>query len=124
MRKPGFFCICENKEQISFATRIVHFLFYLNPKFQVSSHLLWLYSPVCVGPGRKPRRPVFSQRGSNNKRNHTLISHPYFFILTVLPNRTVYPPYLFWMAHRLCFSTLHHLQTISFFPYYIALKHL
>ena len=39
-------------------------LFYLNPKFQASSHLLWLYSPVCVGPGRKPRRPVFSERGS------------------------------------------------------------
>ena len=29
-------------------------LYYLNPKFQASSHLLWLYSPVCVGPGRKP----------------------------------------------------------------------
>ena len=29
------------------------------------SHLLRLYSPVCVGPSRKPRRPVFSQRGSN-----------------------------------------------------------
>ena len=27
--------------------------------------LLWLYSPVYVGPGRKPRRPVFSQRGSD-----------------------------------------------------------
>ena len=25
----------------------------LNPKFQPSSHLLWLYSPVCVGPGQK-----------------------------------------------------------------------
>ena len=25
---------------------------------------MWLYSPVCVGPGRKPRRPVLSQRGS------------------------------------------------------------
>ena len=24
---------------------------------------MWLYSPVCVGPGRKPRRPVFSERG-------------------------------------------------------------
>ena len=39
-------------------------LIYLNPKFQGSNHLLWLYSPVCVGHGRKPRRPVFSQRGS------------------------------------------------------------
>ena len=48
-----------------FATWIVQFLYFLNPKFPVSSHLLWLHSPVCVGPGRKPRRPVFSQRGSN-----------------------------------------------------------
>ena len=47
-----------------FATLIVQSLFYLNPKSQDSSHLLWLYSPVCVRPGRKPRRPVFSQRGS------------------------------------------------------------
>ena len=35
--------------------------YYLNPKFQASSHLVWMYSPVCVGPGRKPRRPIFSQ---------------------------------------------------------------
>ena len=74
MRKPAF-CICENTTQISFAvtaklisafvfaTRIVQSLCFLNQKFQASSHLLWLYSPVCVGPGRKP---VFSQRGSNN----------------------------------------------------------
>ena len=84
MRKP-FFCVCfffffffayaKTKTQISFAviaklicvfvfaTRIVHSLFFLDPKFQASSHLLSLYSLVCVGPGRKPRRPVFSQRG-------------------------------------------------------------
>ena len=73
--KTGF-CICENKDadqlrgnreadqRLVFAIRIVQSLFYLNPKFQASSHLLWLYSPVCVGPGRKSRRPVFSQRGS------------------------------------------------------------
>ena len=24
-------------------------------KFQASNHLEWLYSPVCVGPGRKPQ---------------------------------------------------------------------
>ena len=47
-----------------FATQIVQSLYFLNPKFQASSRLLWLHSPVCVGPGRKPRRPVFSQRGS------------------------------------------------------------
>ena len=37
-----------------FATRIVHFLFYLNPKFQDSSSFLCLYRSVCVRPGRKP----------------------------------------------------------------------
>ena len=39
-------------------------LYFLYPKFQACIHLLLLYSPVCVGPGRKPRRPVFSERGS------------------------------------------------------------
>ena len=75
MRKPAF-CICENKDadqlrgdreadqRLCFATRIVQSLYFLNPKFPASSHLLWLYSLVGVGPGRKPRRPVFSQRGS------------------------------------------------------------
>ena len=72
MRKLAF-CICKNKDadQITqlisafvFAIRIVQSLYFLNPKFQDSSHLLCLCSPVCVGPGRKPRRPVFSQRGS------------------------------------------------------------
>ena len=47
-----------------FATRIVQSLYFLNPKFQASSHLVWLYSLVCVGHGQKHRRPVFSQRGS------------------------------------------------------------
>ena len=75
MRKPVF-AYAKTKTQISFAvtaklisvfvfaTRIVQSLYFLNPKFQASSHLLWLYSSVCMGPGRKPRRPVFSQRGS------------------------------------------------------------
>ena len=76
MRKPTF-CICENKDvdqlrgnhreadqRLCFATRIVQSLFFLNPKFQASSNLLWLYSPASVGPGRKPRRPFFSERGS------------------------------------------------------------
>ena len=90
VRKPAF-CICENKIQISFAVTsklisafvfaicIVRSRFCLNPKFQASSHLLWLYSPVCVGPGRKPRRSVFSQRGSYVTRANfqwcCLISH-------------------------------------------------
>ena len=87
MRKPAF-CICENKDAdqlrgnreadlisaFVFATRIVQSLYFLNPKFQASGHLLWLYSLVCVGPGRKPRRPVFSERGSFSFRFGTLLS--------------------------------------------------
>ena len=70
MRKPDI-CICENKDcaadlRFVFAIRVEQSLYYLNPKFQAPGHLLWLYSPVCVGPDRKLRRPVFSQRGSNN----------------------------------------------------------
>ena len=69
------FAYVKTKMQISFAvtaklisvfvfgTRIVQSFCLPNPKFQVSSHLLWLYSPVCVGPGRKPWRPVFWRRG-------------------------------------------------------------
>ena len=64
-RKTAF-CICENKDtdqlrgnreadqRLCFRIRIVQFLYYLKPKFQASSILLLLYSPVCVGPGRKP----------------------------------------------------------------------
>ena len=71
--KIGSFAYAKTKTQTSFAkltsafvfaTRIVQSLYFLNPKFQASSHLLCLCSPVCVRPGRKPRRPVFSQRGS------------------------------------------------------------
>ena len=36
-----------------FTTCIVQFLFYLYPKCQNSSFLLWVYRPVCVGPDRK-----------------------------------------------------------------------
>ena len=75
VRKPAF-AYAKTKTQISFAetaklisafvfaTRIVQSPYFLKPKFQVSSHPLWLYSPACVRPGRKPRRPVFSERGS------------------------------------------------------------
>ena len=74
VRKPDF-CICENKDADQlrgdqrlcfFATQIVQSLYFLNTKFQAASHLMRLYSPVSVGPGRKPRRPVFSQQGSND----------------------------------------------------------
>ena len=75
MRKPDF-CICENKDADQLcgnrtANQRLCFRYtdstnplLTNPKSQVSNNLLWLYSPVCEGPSRKPRRPVFSQRGS------------------------------------------------------------
>ena len=77
MRKSFFFVNAKTKTQIGFAvtaklisvfvfaTKLVKFIYFLNTKSQASSHLLWLHSPVCVRPGRKPRRLVFSQRGSN-----------------------------------------------------------
>ena len=37
-----------------FAIRIVQFISFLNTNFLVSSHLLCLYSSVCVGPVREP----------------------------------------------------------------------
>ena len=64
--KTAFLAYAKTKTQISFAVtaklisafvfalRIVQSPYFLNPKFQVSSDLLWLHSPVCVGPGRKP----------------------------------------------------------------------
>ena len=65
MRKPALcICNCQLISAFVFAIRIIQSLYYLHPKFQASSHLLWLYSPVCVGPCQKPWRPVFSQRGS------------------------------------------------------------
>ena len=64
--KTGFLAYVKTKTRISFpvtmklisafvfAIRILQSLYFLKPNFQASSHLLWLYSPVCVGPGRKP----------------------------------------------------------------------
>ena len=58
MRKLDF-CLCEfavTAKLISafvFATLIVQFPFYLNPKFEEARFLLRLHRPVCVGPGRK-----------------------------------------------------------------------
>ena len=75
-RKPDF-CIGENKgaDQLCgfhtldqrlcfvFAAYTDTFI-YLHPNFQASSHLLWLYSKAGVRPRLKPRRQVFSRRGS------------------------------------------------------------
>ena len=88
MGKPTI-CIGENKDAdlvtvklisaFVFATPIVQFLFYLNPKYQASSSFLCLYRPVCV-------RPVFgnhivgfpTRRLILNTRKLTTASYSYF----------------------------------------------
>ena len=76
MGKPTI-CIVKTKAQISFAvtaklistfvfaTRIVQFLYFLNPKFPATGNLPCLYSLVCVGHGQKPKLLFFSCEGSN-----------------------------------------------------------
>ena len=44
-----------------FTTWTVWSLYFLNLKFQASSHLLWLYSRTCVQRGWKARRQAFSR---------------------------------------------------------------
>ena len=74
------FSICENEDAdqlcsnctadqcLCFATQIVQFLFFSNPKHQASSLLLRLYRLICVGPGRTPnyRQSSTEQRDIND----------------------------------------------------------
>ena len=63
MRKPAF-CICKNKDADQLrgnreadqclCFRYMDTTISLLSKFKASSHLLWLYNLVCVGPGRIP----------------------------------------------------------------------
>ena len=62
MRKPAFCSNCTADQHLCFPYTDSTILYYLNLKFQASNQLLWLYSPVCVGPGRKPE-----DRFSHNK---------------------------------------------------------
>ena len=74
--ETGFLHMRKTKTQISCAvtaqlisafdsaTQTVQSLYFLNPKFQSSSQLVRQYSPVCVGPGRKPQIHVFSRHSS------------------------------------------------------------
>ena len=95
VRKPTF-CMCENKDadqlrgnrkadqRLCFRCIDSKSLYFLNTKCQASNHLVWLYSPVCVGPGRKPQRPVFSQRGSNMSDAHIPCSKGLFFLEEII----------------------------------------
>ena len=82
MRKPAF-CICENKDadqlrgnreadqRLVFATRIVQSLYYLNPKFQASSHLLWLSVRFMLDLGGNPE-DRFSHNEAHLKEDKVL----------------------------------------------------
>ena len=52
--KNGYAVTAKQISAFVFTTRIVQSLFFLIPKFPVSSHLLCLYSWVCVRPVQKP----------------------------------------------------------------------
>ena len=64
MRKPTIYIMRKKRCRFAvtaklisafvFATQIVHLLYFLNPTFPASSHLLCMYRSVCVGPVRKP----------------------------------------------------------------------
>ena len=69
----------KTKMQISFAVTaklisafvlgiwIVQYLYFLNTKFQTSSHLQWLYKLVSVRPGQNPQR-WFSHGTARNRQ--------------------------------------------------------
>ena len=70
MRKPDF-CICGNKgadqliNAFVFASQIVQSLYFLNPKFQVSSYLLWLYTARFVYDMVENPEDMFSHDTAN-----------------------------------------------------------
>ena len=45
--QTSFMVIAKLISAVVFAVRIVHFLYYQNPKFEVSSHFLCLYRQMC-----------------------------------------------------------------------------
>ena len=63
MRKTDF-CLCENKGADQLRTNCEADQRLCFRYTDAQSFLLRMYRPVCVRPDRKPRRPVFSRRGS------------------------------------------------------------
>ena len=71
MRKPAF-CIYDNKgadqhgnctadQRLHYRDSAIPLLLKSDiSSLLPSSDFLWLYSLVCIGPGRKPQRQVFS----------------------------------------------------------------
>ena len=68
-------CLCENKGAVQLCSNCTadqrlcfsyteSTISLLLEVFKISSFLLLLCRPVCVGPDRNSRRPIFSRRGS------------------------------------------------------------
>ena len=104
VRKPAF-CICEKKDAdqlrgnreadqrlcFRYSDSTIHLL----PKSEISSLLSSSMAvPVCVGPGRKPRRPVFSQRGSLRLNLPYCLQLIPLWSLTLSGIRTTFPDFL------------------------------
>ena len=79
------FCECKNKGADQLRSNCtanqhlcIRYMDSTNPllaKSEISSHLLWLYSPLCVGPGRKPQKTAFlTSRLICNSSRETLSS--------------------------------------------------
>ena len=77
-------CKCETK---GFAVDQCLCFRYKDSTIPASNHLLWLYSPACVGPGRRPRRQVFSRRGSfyNSVDNFTIHTKAFLCVCQDFP---------------------------------------
>ena len=108
MQQLCIFSTKENIWKIYIATWIVQYLFFLKPEFQCSSLLLCLYSLVCVRPGRKPQRPVFSRHGSNNVHSDQLsfrvcICAFFFFFFSM---KLVFSLLDSYNAHNLAFPNI------------------
>ena len=84
----------------------------LNPEFQVSSHLLWLNSPICVRPDFKPANSFFLySRTCINKYNVLQLSLKFVFIIL---NENGNQQHLKYLFHS-CFFHYNFFQT--FFQY-------
>ena len=97
VKKKGLISFAVTTKLIStfvFATQIVQFLYFLNPKFPASSHLLCLYSSICVGPVRKP---------------HCWFSHDVAYVWF---EKEVHVHVLFEKEYRLIHSHLKHMSRL------------
>ena len=62
-----------------FATHIVQFLYFLNPRFLASSLLLGLYRPVCVGPVQKPNCWFSHEMSHLSLQSNFKLFPPFFY---------------------------------------------